>query len=280
MTTGFIRLKAQALANYLAAYPEAHLFEPEVVVTKGMGSYWAGIAIDDRTNYVLKPQRPASSATAALEYLLEMTEQLFANNQNPEISSKDPIGVSEIALWTITELKEQILANYKHMHFAPNEQDPDIVILKKGFEYFAACAIKDRANYVLLMEKPSPSMRAALEHLLNVTAESLTVTRDKLEEIHAIGSDEPPEFHEEELQWNFSSPPLSPETMAESSMMMGISHARKSRTTNHPAGTSDLAASSTVYPRVPKRPASVIANEGEDEAGPSSLPRNIRSRRE
>jgi hypothetical protein len=93
----------------LAAYPEAHLFEPEVVVTKGMGSYWAGIAIDDRTNYVLKPQRPASSATAALEYLLEMTEQLLANNQNPEISSKDPIGVSEIALWTITELKEQIL---------------------------------------------------------------------------------------------------------------------------------------------------------------------------
>ncbi|THX69411.1 hypothetical protein D6D04_10289 [Aureobasidium pullulans] len=186
-------------------------------------------------------------------------------------------------MWTITELKEQILANYNHMHFAPNEQNPDIVILEKGLGYCAGCAIKDRANYVLMMEKPSPTMRAALEHLLDVTAETLTNTRDKLEEIHAIGPDEPPEFHEEELQWNSSSPPLSPdmrEILPAPPMRIGTSHARTSRTTNHPAGTSDLAASSTVNSRVPKRPAFVIANKDEDEAGPSSLPRNIRSRRE
>ncbi|THX24195.1 hypothetical protein D6D10_10174 [Aureobasidium pullulans] len=186
-------------------------------------------------------------------------------------------------MWTITELKEQILANYNHMHFASNEQNPDIVILEKGLEYCAGCATKDRANYVLMMENPSPTMRAALEHLLDVTAETLTNTRDKLEEIHAIGPDEPPEFHEEELQWNSSSPPLSPdirEILPAPPTRIRTSHARTSRTSNHQAGALNLAAPSTSYSRVSKRPASIIGNERQDEAGPSSLPRNNRSRRE
>ncbi|TIA10387.1 hypothetical protein D6C80_08101 [Aureobasidium pullulans] len=100
------------IPNYLAAYPEAHMGEPVVIATREAEGHWAGIAINNFAQRVLKTQRPASTATAALEYLLEMTEQLSANNQNPAISSKDPIDDSEIPLWTMTELKEQIIGEF------------------------------------------------------------------------------------------------------------------------------------------------------------------------
>lgn len=53
------------------------------------------------------------------------------------------------------------------------DDPPEIVILKKGRSYHAVVADPDRVSNILTMQRPMPTVVAALEHLLNVTAEHL-----------------------------------------------------------------------------------------------------------
>lgn len=53
------------------------------------------------------------------------------------------------------------------------DDPPEIVILKKGSSYHAVLAEPDRVSNILTMQRPMPTVIAALEHLLNVTAEHL-----------------------------------------------------------------------------------------------------------
>lgn len=51
--------------------------------------------------------------------------------------------------------------------------NPEIVILKRGQSYHAVIAETDRVKHALTMERPMPTVIAALEYLLDVTSEHL-----------------------------------------------------------------------------------------------------------
>jgi hypothetical protein len=54
-----------------------------------------------------------------------------------------------------------------------HDDPPEIVILKRGDSYHAIVVEESRLKNVLTMERPMPTITAALEHLLNMTAEHL-----------------------------------------------------------------------------------------------------------
>lgn len=51
--------------------------------------------------------------------------------------------------------------------------DPEIVILKRGGSYHAVIAETNRVKHALTMERPMPTVKAALEYLLDMTSEHL-----------------------------------------------------------------------------------------------------------
>jgi hypothetical protein len=53
------------------------------------------------------------------------------------------------------------------------DDPPEIIILKRGDSYHAIIVEESRHKSVLTMERPTPTITAALEHLLNMTAEHL-----------------------------------------------------------------------------------------------------------
>ncbi|KAG9568165.1 hypothetical protein KCU79_g2530, partial [Aureobasidium melanogenum] len=70
----------------------------------------------------------------------------------------------------IQGLREQIAANFKFMEPA---DDPEIVILKRGRSYHAVIAQTNRVKHYLTMERPMPTVTAALEYLLDIISEHL-----------------------------------------------------------------------------------------------------------
>lgn len=56
--------------------------------------------------------------------------------------------------------------------------DPQIIILKKAGSYHAVIAEKYRVKHIISMKKPSPTVIAALEYLLDVTSEHLSNMHD------------------------------------------------------------------------------------------------------
>ncbi|KAH0341781.1 hypothetical protein KCU81_g6033, partial [Aureobasidium melanogenum] len=71
----------------------------------------------------------------------------------------------------IQGLREQIAANFKFMKLQAD--NPEIVILKRGQGYHAVIAETDRVKHALTMERPMPTVIAALEYLLDMTSEHL-----------------------------------------------------------------------------------------------------------
>ncbi|KAG9514030.1 hypothetical protein KCV07_g8415, partial [Aureobasidium melanogenum] len=51
--------------------------------------------------------------------------------------------------------------------------DPEVVILKRGRSYHAVIAQTNRVKHYLTMERPMPTVTAALEYLLDITSEHL-----------------------------------------------------------------------------------------------------------
>jgi hypothetical protein len=65
-------------------------------------------------------------------------------------------------------------ANLKFMRFSHVHDEPaEIVILKRGISYHAIVAEPYRVKNVLTIQRPMPTVVAALEYLLDVTAEHL-----------------------------------------------------------------------------------------------------------
>ncbi|KAG9962094.1 hypothetical protein KCU61_g5051, partial [Aureobasidium melanogenum] len=70
----------------------------------------------------------------------------------------------------IQGLREQIAANFKFMEPA---DDLEIVILKRGRSYHAVIAQTNRVKHYLTMERPTLTVTAALEYLLDIISEHL-----------------------------------------------------------------------------------------------------------
>ncbi|KAH0370052.1 hypothetical protein KCU65_g2778, partial [Aureobasidium melanogenum] len=76
----------------------------------------------------------------------------------------------------IQGLREQIAANFKFMKLPA--EDPEIVVLKRGRFYHAVIAETNRVQHALTMERPMPTVTAALEYLLGITSEHLSNIHD------------------------------------------------------------------------------------------------------
>ncbi|CAD0114476.1 unnamed protein product, partial [Aureobasidium uvarum] len=57
-------------------------------------------------------------------------------------------------------------------------EHPEIIVLKTGHFYRAVIAARGCANHIVSIQEPSPTVTAALEHLLDVTAEVLSNIQD------------------------------------------------------------------------------------------------------
>jgi hypothetical protein len=99
-----------------------------------------------------------------------------------------------------------------------NDDPPDIVILKRGTSYHADVMETYRVKNVLIMERPMPTVTAALEYLLDMTAEHLATMEDKVFADRATPPGQPSETVENDLWLNrgrFYVPSLTPSATSE-----------------------------------------------------------------
>ncbi|KAH0019631.1 hypothetical protein KCU78_g6724, partial [Aureobasidium melanogenum] len=117
----------------------------------------------------------------------------------------------------IQGLREQIAANFK---FTEPADDPEIVILKRGRSYHAVIAQTNRVKHYLTMERPMPTVTAALEYLLDITSEHLGNIHDTCFAGRATPPTQFGETVENDLFLNMSSyyiPSETPESIASTS---------------------------------------------------------------
>lgn len=92
--------------------------------------------------------------------------------------------------------------------------DPEIVILERGGSYHAVIAETNRVKHALTMERPMPTVTAALEYLLDMTSEHLGNIHDTCFAGRATPPTQFGEVVENELFLNIDSyyrPSLTPE---------------------------------------------------------------------
>ncbi|KAH0382707.1 hypothetical protein KCU92_g6042, partial [Aureobasidium melanogenum] len=73
----------------------------------------------------------------------------------------------------IQGLREQIAANFRLLDECASAEEFEIIVLKEADLYRASIAHKTRLKYLLCMSELSPTVTAALEGLLDLTAEYL-----------------------------------------------------------------------------------------------------------
>jgi hypothetical protein len=110
-------------------------------------------------------------------------------------------------------------ANLKLMKLSlMNDDPPEIVMLKRGTSYYAIVTEIDRVKNVLTMRRPMPTVTAALEYLLDMTAEHLATMEDKVFAGRATPPGQPGEMVENDLWLNsgrFYVPSLTPSATSE-----------------------------------------------------------------